>query len=248
MEKNIDFGFVADIYDDYVTVDFDIPFYKKLCEQFKGETLELMCGTGRVSIPLIKSGVQLTCVDYSQDMLQVFRSKVDCQSNLLCQDVCKLSIDKKFDLVLIPFNSFSEITSKEKRKAALQRIFDHLNDHGAFFCTLYNPKHRVRSADGNLKCLGKFSMKDGNTLLITYYNACNPKNNTIFGTQFYEVYDVQNKLIDKRFLNIEFSLITKDEFLVLCGEVGFHLKAIYGDYEFGAYSEDSMFMNFLLTK
>jgi len=30
--KNIDFGSVADIYDDYVNVNFDIPFYQSIVE------------------------------------------------------------------------------------------------------------------------------------------------------------------------------------------------------------------------
>lgn len=75
MNKNIDFGFVADIYDDYVNVNFDIPFYKSLCKNYSGSILELMCGTGRVYLPLIKDGVELTCVDYSQEMLDVFAKK-----------------------------------------------------------------------------------------------------------------------------------------------------------------------------
>ena len=70
--KNIDFGFVADLYDSYVNVSFDIPFYQSLCKGYHGNILELMCGTGRVSLPLIKDGVQLTCVDYSKEMLDVF--------------------------------------------------------------------------------------------------------------------------------------------------------------------------------
>ncbi|HWP96965.1 MAG TPA: hypothetical protein VN426_08940 [Syntrophomonadaceae bacterium] len=51
MKKTIEFDEVADIYDYYVTIDLDIQFY---LQELKGreEILELMCGTGRVSIPL----------------------------------------------------------------------------------------------------------------------------------------------------------------------------------------------------
>jgi len=35
MEKNIDFGCVADIYDCYTNVDFDIEFYKKLMTEHR---------------------------------------------------------------------------------------------------------------------------------------------------------------------------------------------------------------------
>lgn len=80
MDKNIDFGFVADIYDDYVNVSFDIPFYKELCKKYSGSILELMCGTGRISLPLINEGVNLTCVDYSKEMLDTFSRKLSGKS------------------------------------------------------------------------------------------------------------------------------------------------------------------------
>jgi hypothetical protein len=48
MKETIKFDKVADIYDFYVNVDFDIPFFLKEAELYKGEILELMCGTGRV--------------------------------------------------------------------------------------------------------------------------------------------------------------------------------------------------------
>jgi hypothetical protein len=37
--KSIDFNFVADLYDAYVTVDFDIDFYRKLSKECNGKCL-----------------------------------------------------------------------------------------------------------------------------------------------------------------------------------------------------------------
>lgn len=249
MNKNIDFGFVADIYDDYVNVNFDIPFYKSLCKKYKGNILELMCGTGRVSLPLINEGILLTCVDYSQEMLDVFSKKViDNSVPLICQDVCELDINKKFDLIFIPFNSITEITDKEKRKQAIKKIYEHLSDDGDFFVTLYNPEYRLKSADGNIKCMGKYDISGNRSLIITYYNLYNQSANIVYGTQFYEIFDNNNKLIDKRFLNISFTLVSKEEITDMATELGFELKKIYGDYNFGDFNESSMFMNFLFTK
>jgi hypothetical protein len=64
MNKPINFDKVADIYD-FIELDFDIPFFLKETDEFEGEMLELMCGTGRVSIPLLDSGKKMSCVDYS---------------------------------------------------------------------------------------------------------------------------------------------------------------------------------------
>ncbi len=247
--KNIDFGFVADIYDDYVNVDFDIPFYQSICKGYRGNVLELMCGTGRVSLPLIENGINLTCVDYSQEMLDVFSKKLNGKTPLLiCQDICELDIDNKFEFVFIPFNSFSEITDSKKRKIAVKKITEHLVDGGDFLITLYNPEYRKLAADGNLKCLGKYDISNDRTLIVTYYNSFDSTSNLVSGTQFYEIYDRKNKLIDKRFLNIAFSLISHDEIDELCNEFNLAVKGIFGDYHFGNFSDNSQFMNYLLTK
>ena len=58
MDKNIDFGTVADLYDVYAQWDFDVPFFEEACRALDGEVLELMCWTGRLSIPLLEKGVQ----------------------------------------------------------------------------------------------------------------------------------------------------------------------------------------------
>jgi len=58
MNKSIDFGTVADLYDVYVQWEVDIPFFRELSVDATGEVLELMSGTGRLSIPLLQHGVR----------------------------------------------------------------------------------------------------------------------------------------------------------------------------------------------
>lgn len=251
MEKNIDFGYVADIYDYYTNVDFDVDFYKTLCRGHKN-ILELMCGTGRISIPLIREGIPLTCVDYSEEMLEIFRSKLDGAEEpqhvkIVCQDICELDLQEKFDLIIIPSNSISEIIDPEKRRKAIRRIHEHLTPDGIFFCTLYNPEYRVSQADGSIRYLGKYDLEDGRTLIVTYYNVFVPAYGIVTGTQFYEIYQ-NNRLAEKRCLDIRFSVISKEEICRMTYEEGFTLKAIYGDYAPYHYDESSMYMNLLFRK
>ena len=55
MEIN-NYDYIADLYDIYVPVTFDIDFFVKETKRSSGEVLELMSGTGRVSIPLLEAG------------------------------------------------------------------------------------------------------------------------------------------------------------------------------------------------
>ncbi len=202
LEKTIEFDLVADIYDSYVDVDFDLGFYKDFCKYY-GSILELMYGTGRVSLPLIESGFTLTCVDYSQGMLDVFHSKLkpDMKADIHCQNVCELDLDRQCDLVMIPFNTIAKITDGESRRKAMNRIAEHTKQGGTFFCTLYNPSYSLKSADGNLKNLGKFALGEEKNLIVSYFDTFTQSKNLFSDTQYYEVYGHDNKLIEKRFMD-----------------------------------------------
>lgn len=69
MVHSIRWDWVASLYDAYVTATFDLPFWLQHATAAKGAVLELMCGTGRISVPLAEAGVSLTCVDASAGML-----------------------------------------------------------------------------------------------------------------------------------------------------------------------------------
>jgi transposase len=56
---------IAAQYDAFVTTDADIPFFVEFARQTSGPILELMAGTGRVTLPLLKSGAEVVAVDYS---------------------------------------------------------------------------------------------------------------------------------------------------------------------------------------
>ena len=64
MPETIQFNKVADLYDYYVNVDFDIDFFMQESKNTKGKVLELTSGTGRISIPLLKKGISVICTRY----------------------------------------------------------------------------------------------------------------------------------------------------------------------------------------
>jgi ubiquinone/menaquinone biosynthesis C-methylase UbiE len=112
----IDYDRVADIYDLYVTSDLDIGFFVEEAGKVRGKVLELMCGTGRVSVPLLEAGVDLTCVDASEGMLARLEERLRArklEARVLRADVRHLDLgeEEEFDLALIPFHSFSELVS-----------------------------------------------------------------------------------------------------------------------------------------
>src|SRR5437016_5227175 len=48
----------------------DVPFWRRVAAAADGRVLELGCGTGRVTVPLAKAGIDIVGVDLSAQMLK----------------------------------------------------------------------------------------------------------------------------------------------------------------------------------
>jgi ubiquinone/menaquinone biosynthesis C-methylase UbiE len=122
----IDYDNVADVYDLYVTSDLDVGFYVEEAGKVRGKVLELMCGTGRISIPLLEAGADLTCVDASEGMLARLEERLRArklEARVVQADVRYLDLrEEEFELALIPFHSFSELASPRDQELALRAI------------------------------------------------------------------------------------------------------------------------------
>jgi SAM-dependent methyltransferase len=232
--QSIQFNRVADLYDIYVRTDFDIPFWLNQTRSVRGKVLELACGTGRVSLPLLEAGVNLSCVDCAPEMLAQFRRKLkerDLSCPVYCQDIVQLNLPDRFDLIFIPFHSFSEITDRQRQRLALKQILSHLAEEGRFICTLQNRIVRTSTMDGAMRLIGEFPLPEGGLLNVSARMAFDPSTHIASGEQVYEQFSPEKVLLDRRVLGVDFYLFDRHDFESLLSESGFSVYALYGDYE-----------------
>lgn len=145
----------SNIYDDYFA-----KFYKKLCHSKNKDekqydidfyiekilsinkpirnVLELGCGTGRVTIPLLKKGIKVTGIDLSYDMLQVLREDVSklpnrYKGNLQTKHMSILEMDwhEEFDVVIFPATTIC-LLEDDEREVLLEKVYDALKCDGIF--------------------------------------------------------------------------------------------------------------------
>jgi SAM-dependent methyltransferase len=249
----IDYDLVADVYDLYVTSDLDVGFYVAEAGKVKGKVLELMCGTGRVSVPLLEAGVDLTCVDASERMLARLEERLrvrKLEARVLRADIRHLDLDEEaFDLALIPFHSFSELVSPRDRELALRAVHGCLREGGRLICPLHNPAIRAGSADGALRLNGSFPTAEGGLLVVSGFETLDESSGVVDRVQLYEFFDASNDLCAKRVLPMRFALIDRSGFAELAEVAGFVPVALYGDYHRGDYLETSSpFMVWVLEK
>ncbi len=243
---------IADIYDAYVQVDFDIPFFLQEAKRCEGEVLELMSGTGRVSVPLIEAGVRLTCVDISAGMLERLHEKLAAgglSAQVVQADVCELDLKKRFDLIFIPFHAFAEIVSPEARGEALRRIYAHLSENGHFILTLHNPRVRRKSVDGQLRLWKNCPFPDGRQLLFWGLENFEPTGNIVQILEFFEEYGPDGVLQSKRLLEARFCLLSKTELESQAEAAGFKILSLYGNYADAPFQDEgSPFMIWIMGR
>jgi len=253
MDTN-NYDIIADLYDTFADASYDINFFISETQKTSGEVLELMSGTGRVSIPLIEAGVKLTCVDMSPKLNAIFKSKLEqrgLKANIYQMDVCLLDIPKKFDVIIIPLYSFAHIVSPDDQRKALNRIHQHLLPGGTFIITLRNPTLREQNVDGQLRLIGKYPLvKDQGVLLFWIIEQKDPDDDhAVNGMEFFEEYDAEGVLKAKRLMELHFRLSRRDEFEHLLKAVGFSIKVFYGDYTYTEFDEvSSPYMIWVLEK
>lgn len=161
----------ANIYDGMNTHIDDLQFYKRWLPGNKAaDILELCCGTGRFTIPIAKDGYNISGVDYTFSMLEQARlkaSEAGLEIEFVEADIRTLDLQKKYDLIFIPFNSIHHIYQNEDLFKALDVVKSHLKDGGLFLLDCFNPniqyivEHEKKQVE-----VAEYTTKDGREVLI----------------------------------------------------------------------------------
>ena len=128
LTENIDYEALADMYAGL------------LCG--KGDVLDLACGTGSLSVPLVERGFNVTAADISQDMLTVAAAKSS-EVRWLCLDMTELPFEEQFDGVICALDSINHLPHLQAIQQCFNGVYRSLKENGVFAADLNTPyKHR----------------------------------------------------------------------------------------------------------
>jgi SAM-dependent methyltransferase len=127
----------SDLYDDPELYDLLFPsaerFYVEEAEKRGGRVLELGCGTGRLTVSIAQSGIDIVGVDLSNSMLEAARRKARAAGvdvPFIHADMRDLNLDEQFATILIPGNSLLHLLTNEELKQCLAAVRRHLTPGG----------------------------------------------------------------------------------------------------------------------
>lgn len=121
--------------------DSGVAFYTALAKETGGPVLEIACGTGRVGIPIARTGFRLTGVDIVPGMLAQARVKSGgLPVRWVEGDVRTFDLGERFRLVFITGNAFQAFLTFAEQQAVLARVQAHLHKDGLFAFEIRNPR------------------------------------------------------------------------------------------------------------
>ena len=228
----LDYGRLADYYDEYCRFEADVDFFASLASGASGNILELMAGTGRLSVPLVSRGIPLTCIDSSVPMLAKLRGKLverRLRAATVCADVRRLPFREQFSLVLLPFQGLTELAQPQDQLAMFRAVADCLKPGGRFVCTSHNPVVRLRSVDDTWHEVGQFIRSGGGTILVALRTRFDGETLNVVGQQRLVVTDASGST-SVLTTELRFALPSLADVTTLAHAVGLHVVSVLGDY------------------
>jgi SAM-dependent methyltransferase len=130
-------------YDRLTASHEDIPFFVERAKLSGGPVLELACGTGRITLPIARTGIEIVGVDISPKMLQraIEKSRLE---NLAVQWVVgsfsNFSLKKRdFSLIFVGYHSIAHIVDFDSFQLFFSGIRNHLRPDGTVIFDCWNP-------------------------------------------------------------------------------------------------------------
>lgn len=133
----------APLYDYFQSgIKGDVDFYLNYFRNYKGKILEIGAGTGRITIPLLKSGLDIIALDIAPKMLEILKKKVKKENisvKTICADMRGFKLKDKFDAIIITFRTFQHMYTVKDQIRALINVKKHLKPNGILIFDVYNP-------------------------------------------------------------------------------------------------------------
>ena len=107
----------------------EVAWYLERISQSDGLALDVMCGAGRLLVPLAAQGAKVHGIDRSASMLARCEEKLAAQglaASLVRQDASALNVPFRYGAAFIAGGAFQYITDPAAAVAALERIRAHL--------------------------------------------------------------------------------------------------------------------------
>ncbi len=225
---------MAAVYDrlmDHVDFPGITAFYLEAARRFRWNgqhILDLACGTGNITLELLKQGYSVCGLDQSQEMLAAADQKVfkaGFAPDLICQDMRSIKMSRQFDLALCAFDSLNYLLCEDDLERTLAGISGLLRENSLFLFDVHT-EYKLREV------LGKNTFThQSDDICYIWQNRFNARKKIcsmdldIFVSTGNGLYERIEELHEERYFS-------QEQMETSLNRQGFEVLAVYGDWKY----------------
>jgi len=233
------YGKLARFYDlQHADLTADQVFYLHFARQAGGPVLEVGCGTGRLMLPLLEAGIDVTGIDSSPAMLAVTRGKLGDRVPLIEGDMRTAKLPRHYALIIISINTFMHLLTTDDQLQALKNLARHLAPGGQLIIDLpAGDELAHQDPDARLTLEQTFlDPETGHRIMKLVASRID------WATQRQEVTYVYDELLEdggvrRTVVPMTLRHVFRYELALLLDKAGYGLEALYSDYDLSPYGD-----------
>lgn len=213
----------------------DVPFWQRLAAVQSGRVLELGCGTGRIAVPVAKTGVDLIGIDRSAPMLEYARRRLrrvrGARARLVRGDIRVLPfrIRSGFTLVMAPYGILQSLTRERDLLDTLASVHRVLQRGGLFAVDLVPDLPRWSEYRRRVSLTGRRG-RGTHLTLIESVRQDRRTRRTIFDHEYVEC---RGRMRRSHRFSLTFRTLSVPQMSRRLERAGFSIQAVLGDYRGG---------------
>jgi SAM-dependent methyltransferase len=229
---------LARFYDlDHSHLTADLIFYLHIARQASGPVLEVGCGSGRVLLPLVEAGIEVTGIDTSAAMLALTRRKVGDRATLIEGDMRTVTLPGRYALIIISINTFMHLQTTADQLAALTNLARHLTPDGQLIIDLPAGDELAHQDPNARLTLDKTFLDAATGRQVLKLTA----SHVDWVRQRQEITYIYDELLEsgirRTVVPMTLRYVFRYELMLLLEKAGYDLVALYGDYDMSPYDD-----------
>jgi ubiquinone/menaquinone biosynthesis C-methylase UbiE len=219
----------------------DVAFWRRTLRAERAPTLELGCGTGRLLVPMARTGVPVVGIDRSADMLARARSRAKRlpraqRPRMVRGDIRSLPFPaRSFGVVMAPYGLLQSLLRESDLAALLADVHRVLRRGGLFGIDLVPDLPAWREYRGRTTLQGR-GPRGGRLTLVESVRQDRRRRLTIFDETFIER---KGRRTSKHTFSLTFRTLSPPEVVERLAGAGFVVEQLLGDYRGGQWTDDA---------
>ncbi len=214
----------------------DVAFWQRLAAAQEGPVLELGCGTGRIAVPVARSGARIIGIDRSDEMLararkRLIRARLHGRLSLVRGDIRDLPFSRrtKFSAVLAAYGILQSLTRERDLMRTFASVARVLRPGGLFAIDVVPDLPKWDEYRNRTSLSGRHGRHTTLTLVETVRQD-RARRLTIFD-QEYRARTGQKRQVHR--FSLTFRTLSVPQMTRRLDRAGFRVLAILGDYQGG---------------